>query len=166
MAVAHPMKTPMVSSQKLTAADTVEAENPSLYRSLVGGLQYVTITRPDIAYAVNRVCQFMHAPKDSHWQAVKRILRYLRGTSTYDLTFTKSTELKLTAFCDADWAFDVDNMRSTTGYCVYLGSNLVSWSSKKQAVVSRSSTEAEYRSLAAVTTELAWLKSLLTTYLL
>lgn len=162
MSTANPMKTPMVSTAKLTAHDTNEADNPSLYRSLVGGLQYVTVTQPDAAYAVNRVCQFMHSPKDSHWQAVKRILRYLKGTSTHGLHFSKASDLRLTAFCDADWGSNIDDRKSTTGYCVYLGSNLISWASKKQVVVSRSSTEAEYHSLAAVTAELTWLQSLLT----
>lgn len=104
----------------------------------------------------------MHNPESSHWQAVKHILRYLQGTATYGLSFTKSSNLKLSAFYDADWGSDLDDRKSTTSYCVYLGSNLVSWSSKKQAVVSRSSTEAEYRSLDAVSAELAWLQYLLT----
>lgn len=132
MATTNRMKTPMVSTTKLiTSLDATEAENPSLYRSLVGGLQYVTVTRPDIAYSVNCVCQFMHSPKDSHWKAVKRILRYLKGIATYGLQFSKVYDLHLTAFFDADWGSDIDDRKSTTGYSVYLGSDLVSWSSKK-----------------------------------
>lgn len=162
MATANSIKTPMVTTAKHTAKDPIDAENPSLYRSIVRGLQYVTVTRPEIAFAVNKVCQFMHAPKESHWQAVKRILRYLRGTDHYGLTLSPSSNLRLTSFCVADWGSDLDDRRSTTGYCVYLRSNVVSWSLKKQAVVSRSSTEAGYGSLAAVTAELIWLKTLLT----
>lgn len=161
MATANPMKTPMVSTETLTTADPVDAENPSLYRTIVGGLQYVTVTRSDIAYAVNKVCQFTHAPKESHWQVVKRILWYLRGTGHYGLTLSRSSNLKLTAFCDVDWGSDVDDRRSTASYCVCLGSNLVLWSSKKQVVVSKSSTEVEYCSLATVTAKLIWLKTLL-----
>lgn len=121
----------MVSTEKLTAADQVDVENPSLYQSIVGSLQYLSVTRPDIAYVVNKVCQFMHAPKEFHWQAMKRILMYLRGTDHYGLTLSRSSNLRLTAFCDVDWGLDVDDRRSITGYCVYLGSNMVSWSSKK-----------------------------------
>lgn len=87
----------------------------------MGALQYVTVIRPDIAFAVNKVCQFMHAPKESHWQAVKRILRYLSSTSSQGLTLTRSAALHLTAFCDVDWGSDPDDRKSTTGYCVFLG---------------------------------------------
>ena len=124
-----------------------------MYRSIVGALQYVTITRPEISFAVNKVCQFMHNPLEVHWQAAKRILRYLAGTMHFGLHFTKSKALSITAFCDADWGFDLDDRKSTSGYCVFLGNNLVSWSSKKQHTVSRSSTEAEFRSLAEVVAE-------------
>lgn len=103
----------------------------------------------------------MHQPLDSHWKAVKRILRYLRGTLQHGLLIRKSSNLALTGFCDADWASDVDDRRSTSGSCMFLGPNLVSWSSKKQSVVSRSTTEAEYCSLANTVSELTWLKSLL-----
>ena len=161
MDAAKSMPTPMISSHKLTASGGTTFANPSLYRSVVGGLQYATITRPDITYAVNRVCQFMQQPLESHWKAVKRILRYLSGTVSHGLTFHKNSDLRLLAFCDADWGSDLDDRKSTTGFCVYLGSNLISWSSKKQNVVSRSSTEAEFRSLASVMTELAWLQSLM-----
>ena len=98
--------------------------------------------------------------KEAHWQAVKRILRYLSGTLDYGLHLTKSTHLNLTAFCDADWGSDPDDRKSTSGFCVYLGANVVSWASKKQHIVSRSSTEAEYRSLAHTTAEVTWLSSL------
>lgn len=87
----------------------------------------------------------MLCPLDTNWKAVKRILRYLAGSIDYGLHIQKSSPT-LTAFSDSDWAADLDDRRSATGYCVYLGQNLISWSLKKQAVVSRSSTEAEYRS--------------------
>ena len=124
-------------------------DDASLYRSIVGALQYATITRLDIAFCVDKVSQFMHRPLLSHWQAVKRILRYLQGTIHYGLLLQPSSSLELYAFCDADWGSDHDDKHSTTSFGIYLGSNLVSWMSKKQASVSRSSTEAEYHSLVA-----------------
>lgn len=126
---------------------------------MVGALQYCTITRPDISYAVNQLCQFMHDPREPHWTAAKRVLRYLKGSIDFGLYYSPSS-IDLTAYCDSDWAGNPDDRRSTTGYGIFLGSSLISWSSKKQNVVSRSSTEAEYRSMAMATTELYWLRML------
>uniref|UniRef100_A0A803QG52 Reverse transcriptase Ty1/copia-type domain-containing protein n=1 Tax=Cannabis sativa TaxID=3483 RepID=A0A803QG52_CANSA len=117
--------------------------------------------RPEISYAVNKVSQFMQTPLEAHWKTIKKILRYLNGTLDYGLHMKPSTSLTLTSFCDADWASDPDDRRSTLGLCVYLGSNIVSWSSKKQRTVSRSSTEAESPSLAQTTTEDIWVQALL-----
>ena len=103
----------------------------------------------------------MHRPTNIHWQAVKRILRYLKHTISHGLLFTKSTSSLLEAYFDADWAGCPDDRKSTDGYCVFLGSNLISWSFCKQPTVSRSSTESEYRSLVTTTAELLWLQSLL-----
>ena len=131
-----------------------------MYRSIVGALQYLTMTRPDITYAVNQLCQFMHAPKNSHLAAVKRILRYLKGTLGLGLSFRASSDFSLTAYSDADWAGCPDDRRSTTGSCIFLGPNLISWSSKKQPTVSRSSAEAEYRAVALTTADLHWIQFL------
>lgn len=103
---------------------------PELYRTIVGSIQYLTITRPDISFAVNSVCQHMHRPLEKHFTAVKRILRYVKGTLSYGLQFTKSS-LTLSAFTDADWAGNALDRRSTGGYSVFLGTNLISWSAKK-----------------------------------
>jgi Reverse transcriptase (RNA-dependent DNA polymerase) len=157
---AKPNATPMNTGNNLSKFDGVVFENPQLYRSIVGALQYVTISRPDICFAVNRVSQYMHAPTVCHWAAVKRILRYLNGTIHFGLTIRPSSSLEITAFSDSDWARCPDDRKSTTGYLVFLGSNLISWSSKKQSTVARSSTEAEYRGLATVTAEVIWLQSL------
>jgi hypothetical protein len=161
MLQANPCNTPIVTSVSLSQFDGNSFEDPHLYRSVVGALQYATITRPDISFAVNKVAQFMHSPTTTHWTAVKRILRYLVGSSFHGLFFKPSSSINLHAYSDADWAGCPDDRRSTTGFCIFLGPNLVSWSAKKQHTVSRSSTEAEYRSLALACTEILWIQYLL-----
>ncbi|KAG8503841.1 hypothetical protein CXB51_001949 [Gossypium anomalum] len=153
--------TPMVSSSMLSKDEGELLADPTEYRSLAGALQYIVLTRPDIAYAVNRVCQFMHAPTTSHMVALKRILRYLRGTLSHGLVFRRSNRLSLVGYAYANWGLDFDDRRSTTGYCVYFGHTPVSRCSKKQSVVSCSTAEAEYRSLAVATSDITWLVSLL-----
>ncbi|KZV54184.1 hypothetical protein F511_36903 [Dorcoceras hygrometricum] len=162
MDCAKPLPTPMSSGVTLSSQGSAAFEHPTLYRSTVGALQYLTITRPDISYSVNKVCQFMQNPLESHWKAVKRILRYLCGTLNFGISLGRSRHLSLFGYCDADWGSDPDDRRSVSGFCWFLGGSPISWSSKKQSVVSRSSTEAEYRSLANATAELLWIRSLLT----
>jgi histone deacetylase 1/2 len=153
----------MSSSEQLTSVDgtLLSSEDATEYRSLVGGLQYLTITRPDISYAVNRVCQYLHSPRDAHMTAVKRILRYIRHTVSYGLRLCASSSTLLSAFSDADWAGNPDDRRSTGGYAVFFGPNLIAWSARKQPTVSRSSTEAEYKAVGNATAELIWVQSLL-----
>ena len=160
MLESKPCDTPCLPSSRLLKDDGLVYGNPSHYRSIVGALQYLTFTRPDIAFSVHQVCQFMQQPMVSHFTAVKRILRYLKGTQDRGLSYTKG-DLTLKAFSDADWAGDPNDRRSTTGMVVFLGSNPISWSSKKQLTVSRSSTEAEYRALSSTSAELDWIKQLL-----
>ncbi|KAE8659142.1 Detected protein of confused Function [Hibiscus syriacus] len=155
------LPTPMVSNIKLSANEGTPLEDAARYRSIVGALQYIVITRPDVAFAVNRVCQFMQAPLDVHFMEVKQILRYLQGTIDFGLRFTPSSRMALTGFVDANWGSDVDDRRSTSGFCIYFCGNLVSWSSRKQHVVARSTVEAEYRSVACAAAEMVWLRSLL-----
>jgi histone deacetylase 1/2 len=124
-------------------------------------LQYLTLTRPDISFAVNKVCQFLSQPTEAHWEAVKRILRYVKGTLDTGLRIRKSPFMNISIFTDADWAGCVDDRRSTGGFAVFVGPNLVSWSAKKQPTVSRSSTEAEYKALANGAAEAMWVSSLL-----
>ena len=159
MVGAKPLASPTISGTKLSSMDGSLLQDPTDYRQIIGALQYCTLTRPDIAYAVNQLCQYMHQPRTSHWQAMKRVLRYLKGAVNHGLYYTPSS-LELHAYCDSDWAGNPDDRRSTSGYGVFLGKNLVSWSSKKQNVVSRSSTEAEYRSMALATAEVYWIRML------
>ncbi|KAH9734278.1 hypothetical protein KPL71_017313 [Citrus sinensis] len=140
-----------------------EFEDPTLYRSLVGGLQYLILTRPDIAYSVHKLSQYLNAPTLQHWLACKKVLKYLQATITYGLHIQKEGILEttgLTGYSDADWACDVDDRKSIGAYCIYLGNNLISWSSKKQPIVAKSSTESEYRALSSASSELSWLQSL------
>ncbi|XP_020972557.1 uncharacterized protein LOC110269212 [Arachis ipaensis] len=156
-----PILIPMLSSLKLISDGSESYENPTLYRSLVGGLQYATLTHPEISFSVNHVSQFMKNPKQHHWSALKRIIRYLSGTYHHGLCFQKSTDLRVLVFADADWASDIEDHRSTSGYCVFLGYNPVFWCSRKQTAVSRSSIEAEFRCLADVGAEILWVLKLL-----
>ncbi|XP_021833091.1 uncharacterized protein LOC110772908 [Prunus avium] len=154
--------TPLVAKVLLSVSDGALISNPTEYRELVGSLQYLTLTRPDISFAVNTMAQFMSAPRTSHLVAAKRILRYIKGIIDLGLTFTPQTATaRLSACSDADWAGCPDSRRSTTGYVITLGTNLISWCSKKQPTVSRSSTESEYRALYHACAETTWICSLL-----
>ncbi|RVW64436.1 Retrovirus-related Pol polyprotein from transposon RE1 [Vitis vinifera] len=161
METSKPAPTPGRLGRTLSQSDGVSLSDPLEYRRTVGALQYVTLTRPDIAFAVNKACQFMAKPSDVHWMAVKRILRYLKGTIHLGLHFQPAASMELQGYSDADWASCPDDRRSTSGYCVFLGSNLISWSSSKQRLVSKSSAESEYRGLVSLTAELVWIQSLL-----
>ena len=149
MSHSKPIGTPLSTTKKLSATEgTLLGPNDATnYGSVVGALQYLTLTRPDISFAVNKACQFLHAPTSAHWSAVKRILRYVHGTPRLRLKLRKSMSMIVSAFTNADWARDVDDRRSIGGFAVFHGSNLISWNAKKQATVSRSSTEAEYEVL-------------------
>ena len=158
-----PVSTPLSTSEKLTVegGELLGPSDATNYRSVVGALQYLTLTRPDISYSVNKVCQFLHAPSTVHWTAVKRILRYLKFTMGLGIKIVKSPSMLVSAYSDADWAGCPDDRRSTGGFAVFLGSNLVSWSARKHDTVSRSSTEAEYKALANATAEVMWIQTLL-----
>ena len=166
---AKPVLTPLPSSASAVSLKSgLPLPDPTIYREVVGSLQYLSLTRPDVSFAVNKLSQFMHHPTDTHWILVKRILRYLLGTLNKGLLLRRDSPCslhafadKLHAFSDADWAGNKDDYSSTSAYLVYLGSNLISWSSKKQKTIARSSTEAEYRSVAATAAELSWVCSLI-----
>jgi histone deacetylase 1/2 len=163
MQICKTVDTPLSMSKKLSLTDgeILSGDDSTNYRSIVGALQYITLTRLDIPFSVNKVCQFLHAPTTVHWTTVKRILRYLHGTISLGLRLSKSSSTVVGAFSDTDWAGCPDDKRSTGGFAVYVGSNLVIWNAKKQATVSRSSTEAEYKSLANATAKVMWVQTLL-----
>jgi hypothetical protein len=163
MTTSNGVHTPMYPCDKLAMSNgtPLSSEDSTRYRSVVGALQYLSLTRPDISFAINHVCQFMTKPTSSHWSTVKRILRYLNHTIQLDLYFVKSASLFLGAFSNADCARDIDSHHSTSGYAIFLGGNLVSWSAQKQSTVSRSSTEVKYKAVADATAELIWLRVLL-----
>ncbi|KAL5579060.1 hypothetical protein UlMin_011502 [Ulmus minor] len=130
MIEANHIATPTAIKQ-LSLYDGDPFSDETLYRSTVGALQYLLFTRPDFAFSVNKVCQFMHKPTEVHWQAIKRILRYLARTINHGICFIATPNTTLTAFTDADYASSPNDRRSTGGFCIYLGDNLVSWSCSK-----------------------------------
>ncbi|XP_024178770.1 uncharacterized mitochondrial protein AtMg00810-like [Rosa chinensis] len=156
----HTHRTPCQSGIKLykDGSSPLSSHDIPYFRSLVGCLQYLTFIRPDIAYSVNYVCQFLHSPTEAHLLATKRILRYVKGTLHHGIYFRRgslhSPQYTLQAYCDADWAGDPNDRKSTTGFVILLNGSPISWCSKKQTTVSRSSTEAEYRSMADTISEL------------
>ena len=161
MTSCKPFDTPVSPSKFILLLDH-SFSDPTRFRQIVGALQYLTFTHPDIWFVVNRVCQFIHAPIYSHWVAVKCILRYLKGTTSYGFHITRGSSFALHGFTDADWAGSIDDRKSTSGYLVFFGQTSISWKSSKQRTVARSSTEAEYKALADGTAKVIWLQYLLT----
>jgi hypothetical protein len=132
------------------------------YQSIVGSLMHAAVmTRPDIAHVVQQVAQFMSDPQPAHCAAVKRILRYLRGTTNYQLSYGPDNDSRITAYCDADFANDPDTRKSISGFALMLNGGCFAWSSKKQTSVSLSTAEAEYISAAHAAKSVAWLRTLL-----
>ncbi|GKD43135.1 ribonuclease H-like domain-containing protein [Tanacetum coccineum] len=156
----NPCRTPIDTEKKL-GPEGSPVTDPTLYRSLAGSLQYLTFTRPDLSYAVQQLCLYMHDPREPHLNAMKRVLRYLRGTTDLGLQLLRSTTSQLIAYSDADWAGCPATRRSTSGYCVFLGDNLLTWSSKRQDTLSRSSAEAEYQGIANAVAKPSWIHNLL-----
>jgi hypothetical protein len=141
--------TPLSTSDKLslTSGEVLSSKDSTRYKSTVEALHYITLTRPDIAYSVNKLCQFLHAP--------------ITVAISAGLRLSKSKSIFVSAFSDADWVGCPDDQRSTGGFAVFFGSNLISWSARKQATVSCSSIEAEYKTLANATVEVIWIQTLL-----
>lgn len=149
-----PSSVPMVPNLKLSKTEGELLDTPERYRRLVGRLMYLTITRPDITFAVKKLCQYSSAPRLPHLHAVYKVLEYIKGTVGRGLLYSVEDDLTLKRFADADLASCQDSRRSTTEFTMFIGSSLISWRFKKQPTVSRSSAEDEYRALALATCEM------------
>ncbi|XP_051147532.1 uncharacterized mitochondrial protein AtMg00810-like [Andrographis paniculata] len=163
---ATPCATPFTIGCKLQHDKGDPLPNPENYRRIVGRLLYLTMTRPNIFYVVQQLSQFMASPISLHWKVVQRILKYLKGTKYLELLFPSTGDLNLAAYSDADWGCCLDTIKSLIGYCICLGSCLISWKTKKQPTDSKSSAEAEYCALASTVSELLWLTYLLRDFLI
>jgi len=157
----HPADTPMEFNCKLGNFDNQVPVDKEQYQRLVGKLIYLSHTRPDISFAVSVVSQFMQAPYEEHMKSVNRILRYLKTTPGKGLMFRKTDRKTIEAYTDSNWAGSVVDRKSTLGYCTFVWGNLVTWRSKKQSVVARSSTEAEYKAMSLGICEEIWLQKVL-----
>ena len=157
----NPVATPMELGVKLSKFEGGEAVEANSYRSMVGSLRYLTCTRPDIAFAVGVASRYMSDPRHSHLKAVKRIMRYLKGTEDLGMFYSKSDKFELTGFVDSDWCGDIDDRKSTTGFAFYMGGTTFTWSSKKQPIVTMSTCEAEYVAAAHCVCHAIWLRNLL-----
>ena len=153
--------TPLPINLKLYIDHGDPVNDPSHYISLIGKLNFLINTRPDISYAVQTLSQFMQDPKEPHLQALQHVLQYISGTITKGILLNVSEQLTLQAFSDADWAASPNSRKSVTGYLILLGKSPILWKSKKQSNVSRSSSDSEYRAMASAASELTWLVRLL-----
>ncbi|RZC07885.1 Dual specificity protein phosphatase PHS1 isoform B [Glycine soja] len=158
---ASPVDTPMEVNVKYRRDEGELLDDPTHYRKLVGSLIYLTITRLNISFVVHTVSKFMQSPRHLHLLAVKQIIRYLLGTPKHGLFFPADSSVQLQAYSDADWAGCPDTRKSTIGWCMFLGNAPISWKCKKQDLVSKSSTEAEYRAMSVTCSEIIWLRGLL-----
>lgn len=159
-----PVTCPLDLSVKLKLDMGDPLPSPKSYRCLVGKLNFLTHTRPDLAFAVQHLSQYLQKPTSSHMLAALHTLRYLRDTSEIGIFLSNSPGLSLSAYCDSDWASLPNTRRFVSGFCVLLGGSLIGWKAKKQHVVSLSSAEAEYRAISKVVGELTWLIRLLSDF--
>lgn len=156
-----PVSIPLEQNHNLALANGASLADPEVYRRLVGRLIYLSVTRPELAYCVHVLAQFMQHPREQHWEAALRVMRYLKVKPGKGIMLRSDCDLRLYAWCDSDWAGCPLTRRSLTRWFILLGNSPISWKTKKQHTVSRSSAEAEYRSMATTTCELKWLKELL-----
>ncbi|GAA0153068.1 transmembrane signal receptor [Lithospermum erythrorhizon] len=161
---AKPKRTPMATHVKITKDENGKEVDISNYRSMIGSLLYLTASRPDIAHSVGVCARFQAAPKESHLNLVKRIIKYVQGTLNHGLLYTFDTDNSLVGYCDTDWAGNAEDRKSTSGGCFFLGNNLVSWFSRKQNSVSLSTAEAEYIAAGSGCTQLIWMKQMVEEY--
>ncbi|XP_071704142.1 uncharacterized protein [Rutidosis leptorrhynchoides] len=156
-----PVTSPLVLNCKLSKEDGDKLADPTLYRSIIGSLLYLAISRPDLAYAASFLSRFMTSPTSSHLGAARRVLRYLKGSLDLGIMFERNKDVKLEGYSDSDWAGSVDDMKSTSGYVFNRGSGAFCWNSKKQSVVAQSTAEAEYIAIAAAVNHAVWIRKLL-----
>ena len=152
-------KTPMHPTCILGKDEVSMKVDQKLYRGMIGSLLYLTASRPGILFSVCLCARFQSDPRESHLTAVKRILRYLKGTANLGLCNRRSQDYKLVGYYDADFAGDRVERKSTSGSCQFLGENLISWSSKRQSIIALSTAEAEYIAAAGCSTQMLWMKS-------
>ncbi|KAL0551706.1 hypothetical protein IC582_010795 [Cucumis melo] len=157
-----PTTTPMNVNEKLQQNDGAEMANAQRFRSLVGGLIYLTHTHPDISYSIGVISRFMRRPSRDHFGIAKRVMRYIAGTIEYGIWYSKVSDFKLCGFTDSDWASSLDDRRSVSANVFTLGLGVITWSSKKQAIVALSSSEAEYAATTSATCQTIWLRRMLT----
>lgn len=155
------VSTPMVVGTKINREATEKDFDSTIFRRLVGSLMYLTTTRPDIMYGVSLISRFMDSPKTSHWHAGKRILRYIAGTMNHDILYSTSDDFQLVGYTDSDFAGNIEDRRSTSGYAFHLGTGVVAWASKKQPVVTLSSAEAEYVAGTTAACQAVWMQRIL-----
>eukprot|EP00253_Pinus_taeda_P030125 PITA_30125 len=153
--------TPTVMGLKLNKEDSSKNFDPSLYKSIVGSLMYLTATRPDIMHVVSLISRFMERPKEAHWQAAKRILRYVKGTKRFGILYITLECSDLIGYTDSNWAGSVDDRKSTSGYVFQMGSRAISWASKKQPIVALSTVEVEYVAATTVACQVVWMRRML-----
>lgn len=153
--------TPLPKGLKLVASQNNQLVEPDKYWRLIGKLLYLNFTRLDISYAVQQLSQYVGSPYQQHWDAAIHVLRYLKGSPSKGLFFPANNSLQPTIYSDAGWASCPETRKSLTGFCVFLGTALISWRAKKQSTVARSSAKAEYRSMASAVSEMQWLTFLL-----
>ncbi|GJR14351.1 secreted RxLR effector protein 161-like protein [Tanacetum coccineum] len=152
---------PIEQGLKLDKGESESRVNASQYRRLIGRLLYLQATRMDITYFVNILSQFVADPRNNHLKAANRVLRYLKATSGQGVLISQAGDPILTAYCDSDWLGCPYTRRSRTSYMLLLGGTSISWKTKKQSLVSRSSAEAEYRAMASTVSEIIWVRWLL-----
>lgn len=159
---AKPVSHPIEQNHKLALAGGDTLPDPFRYRRLVGRLIYLSVTRPELSYAIHILSQFMHAPKKDHWDAAVRVVCYLKTNPGQGILLRAGLDLRLVAWCDSDYQGCPLSRRSLTAWFIQLGGSPISWKTQKQDVVSRSSCEAEYRAMGDTVCEILWLRELLT----
>jgi hypothetical protein len=157
----NPVHNPIVPGFKLTKDENGVKIDGTLYKQIVGSLMYLTATRPDLMFVVSLISMYMERPTETHLQAAKRVLRYVKGTVNFGLFYKKGGTKELVGYTDSDYAGDQNDRKSTSGHVFVLNDGVVSWSSKKQPVVTLSTTEAEFIAAASSACQAVWLRRIL-----